>query len=333
MIPSIVSRRTISFPIHFPVAALLFFCSVAGSLASPRPLGFADNGQSTISVRSELVVLPVRVTDSHGDFVPGLSQQSFRVFDDGRPQTITLFQQRDTPVTVGLVVDHSRSMGSNLLQVAAAVSAFAQSSNPQDQMFVVDFNDSVSLEAFGGMPFTSDPKKLAGAVSLVSASGKTALYDALIEALNHVRLGQWDKKALVIVSDGGDNVSRHTYSQVAALAQRSQTQIYAIGLLGALDADENPDVLKHLCKNTGGIVYFPDSLVDVIGISTRIARDLREQYTLGFSPEPTASDHSFRKIQVKASAPGRGKLHVMTRPGYFTAGGELPAASSGRGER
>jgi VWFA-related protein len=259
------------------------------------------------------------VTDEHGGLVSGLSQDNFQVYEDGRQQKITIFQRGDTPVTVGLVVDHSRSMGPELPEVAAAVSAFAQSSNPQDEMFVVDFNDQVWFQLLDGKPFTNDPDELEKAVRAVTARGRTSLYDAVAEGLNHLRLGHWDKKALIIVSDGGDNASQHSYSQILALAQRSQTLIYSIGLLGALDQDENPDALKRLCKNTGGIAYFPGSEGHVRDISTLIARDLREQYTLGFAPEATSNSHSFRKIDVKVAAAGRGKLHVRSRPGYFGA--------------
>ena len=155
-------------------------------------------------------------------------------------------------------------------------------------------------------------------------AGRTALYDAVAEGLNHLRFGQWDKKALIIVSDGGDNASRHKYSQVLALAQRSQTLIYSIGLWDSLDQDENPDALKRLCKNTGGIAYFPGPETHVKDISMQIARDLREQYTLGFTPEETNNDHSFRKIEVKVAAPGRGKTSRAIAARLFRRAGEPP---------
>jgi Ca-activated chloride channel family protein len=313
----------------YVLAALVLIGSSAGHAQSSPPPP-VPTGQSTISVRTELVVLPVRVTDAHGNFVSGLSQQDFQVYEDGRLQKVSIFQRGDTPVTVGLVVDHSRSMGPELPDVAAAVSAFAQSSNPQDEMFVVDFNDQVWFQLLGGKPFTNDGTELEKAVSAVTARGRTALYDAVAEGLNHLRLGQWDKKALIIVSDGGDNASAHTYSQILALAQRSQTLIYAIGMEGALDQDENPDVLKRLCKNTGGIAYFAGPSVHVNDISTQIARDLREQYTLGFAPEHTSNAHSFRKIEVKVAASGRGKLHVRSRPGYMGAQDVPSAAAPGK---
>jgi Ca-activated chloride channel homolog len=327
--PTIRSHRLDIFRGCYRLAALPLIFSLAGYSQSPPPRPVAA-GQSAISVKTELVVLPVRVTDAHGDFVSGLSQEDFHVYEDGRLQNITVFQRGDSPVTVGLVVDHSRSMGAELPEVAAAVSAFAQSSNPQDEMFVVDFNDEVWFQLLDGKPFTNDPSELEKAVSAVSARGRTALYDAVAEGLNHLRFGHWDKKALVIVSDGGDNASQHTYSQILTLAQRSQTLIYSIGLLGALDQDENPEALKRLCKNTGGIAYFPGSEVHVKDISTQIARDLREQYTLGFAPEEGSNARSFRKIEVKVAAPGRGKLHVRSRPGYFGAQEKPPPVTPGK---
>jgi VWFA-related protein len=264
-----------------------------------------------------LVVLPVNVTDANGNSISGLSLQNFRVYEDGQLQKVTAFQEGDTPVTVGLVVDHSRSMGPKLPEVAAAVSAFAQSSNPQDEMFVVDFNDDVSVELLNGKPFTSDAHELEKAVSAVSARGRTALYDAVAEGLTHLHLGHWDKRALIIVSDGGDNASRQKYSQVLALAQRSQVVIYSIGLVDADEDEANPSLLRRISKDTGGIAFFPMSVKSVADISKRIARDLREQYTLGFVPETTDGSDSFRQIRVKVDAPGHGKCHVRTRSGYF----------------
>lgn len=297
---------------------LLFFCGIFAYTQSPArrtPLSGASS-QSTISVRTELVVLPVSVTDADGNFVPGLGLQNFRVYEDKRLQTVTSFQQQDTPVTVGLIVDHSRSMSPELPEVAAAVAAFARVSNPQDEMFVIDFNDTVSVEMADGKPFTSDAKVLERAVSAVSARGRTALYDAVAEGLSHLQLGHLDKKALIIVSDGGDNASRHNYSQVLQMARQNQAVIYAIGLADPYEEDD-PSVLRRLCKETGGTAYFPASQENVTDISKQIARDLRGQYTLGFSPDKTSIARSYKKIEVKVAAPGRGKIRVRTRNGYF----------------
>jgi Ca-activated chloride channel family protein len=296
---------------------LLFVCILTGPHALPaQSEPPSATGPSALIAKTELVVLPVSVTDSSGNFISGLSPQNFRVYENGRLQEITAFQDGDTPVTVGLIVDHSRSMGPKLREVAEAVSVLARSSNPQDEMFVVDFNDDVTVELLHGKPFTDDPDELAKAVSSVRARGRTALYDAVAEGLLHLQLGQWDKKALIIVSDGGDNASQHKYSHILALAQQSQVVIYSLGLADG-DEEENPDVLRRLSKATGGIAFFPQSLPDVTDISRRVARDLREQYTLGFVPQTADSSDSFRQLTVKVSAPGRGKMRVRTRPGYF----------------
>jgi Ca-activated chloride channel family protein len=330
--PTIRPHSLALLPYCYPLAALLLFCSpmVTGfpqSQQSPAP---NPSASATISVNSELVALPVRVTDSKGNVVLGLTLQDFTVLEDGRPQKLTLFQQEDAPVTVGLVVDHSRSMGPKLAGVIAAVSAFAHSSNPQDEMFVVDFNDDVWLQILGGKPFTHSADDLEKEINAVSARGRTALYDAVAEGLNHLRFGHCEKKALIVVSDGGDNASHQKFSQILDLAQRSQVLIYSIVLEGD-GQEENPGALRRLSKSTGGISYSPSSKETIASISALIARDLRDQYTLGFAPEKLTNDASFRKIQVQVSAPGRGKLHVRYRPGYFAGQASQPPSQSAKG--
>jgi Ca-activated chloride channel family protein len=287
----------------------------------PRPFSteLAPAGvraQAKISVTSHLVLLPVNVTDGHGAFVPSLKAEDFRVYEDGQLQEITVFEQGDTPVTVGLVVDHSRSMGAKLPGVVTAVSAFAHSSNPQDEMFVVDFNDDVLIELMKGKAFSSDPKELGEALNAVHARGRTALYDAVSEGLHHLQYGHRQKKALVIISDGGDNASHLKYSQVLAQARQAQALIYSIALVGTDQEEENPKILLRLCKDTGGVAYFPGPGKSVAEVYQQIARDLREQYTLGYAPKNSKRGDAFRKIEVKVTAPGIGKPHVRTRPGY-----------------
>ncbi|SRR5579862_5962071 len=314
-------------------AVFLLLCSVSTHSQTP-PLKSAPpgaDGQHPILVKTELVIVPVSVTDRNGNFISGLGPQKFRVFDAGRLQNITAFHEEDSPVTVGLIVDHSRSMGPKLDEVAAAVSAFARSSNPQDEMFVVDFNDEVSVELMDGKAFTDEPKDLAKAVSYVRARGRTALYDAVAEGLIHLQLGHCERKALIVVSDGGDNASQHKLSQVLALAQRSQAAIYSIGLTDNGGDEENPHVLQRLSKDTGGIAFFPMTLDGVTAISTQIARDLRQQYALGFVPEESGTAGSFRRIKVEVSLPGHGRLHVRTRTGYFQPEQGQSSATSGKG--
>lgn len=303
-----------SFTALLLVHLLLHWGLPAYSQSVPAPP--SPPAPPAIALKTELVVLPVRISDANGDFVSGLSVDNFRVYDDGRLQRISLFEREDTPVTVGLIVDHSRSMGPMLAEVATAIVSFAQSSHSQDEMFVMAFNDHVSLEMPGGTPFTHDPAELARAVSAISAGGGTALYDAVYEGLNHLQLALKDKKALIIVSDGADNASQHKYADVLALARRSQTVIYSIGLVGAPNQEADRKVLQRLCNDTGGIAFFPEARQSVVSVSARIAHALREQYTLGFAPDKSGNDHSFRKIAVRVTAPGRGKIRVQTRPGY-----------------
>ncbi len=316
------------------LAPLLVFLIISGSSRSDATVGSTDlKSQAKIAVTVNLVQLPVNVTDARGTFVSGLSQQDFRVYEDGKLQEITGFEERDTPVTVGLIVDHSRSMGSKLLDVATAVSSFAYSSNSQDEMFVVDFNDGVWVEPMNGKAFSNDANELEEALKAVSARGRTALYDAIGEGLQHLQYGHSGRKALIIISDGGDNASHLKYSQLLAQARQSRALIYSIVLVGSDDGEENPDRLRRLCKDTGGIAYFPGEGESVTKISTAIARDLREQYTLSYVPQNMNDAAGYRKIEVRVTAPGHGRLRVRTRQGYSPAAEQSLAVQPASGTR
>lgn len=278
--------------------------------------------QAVISVHTELVAVPVTVTDASGHQVSGLSRDNFRVFEDGRLRTIAAFHHGDVAVTLGLIVDRSQSMRPKRAALGTAISALLQSSRPDDELFGVDFNDRVAFVLPDDRPFTHDVSTLSVALSAVPAESQTALYDAVAEGLQHLALGHGGRRALIVVSDGGDNASRRTYKEILALARQSDAVIYAIGLLGTLPAEEEEDagLLKRLCKDTGGIAFFPQTLDDIAAMSTAIARDLREQYMLGFVPGDVSDRRAFRKIDVTVTAPGRGRLHVRTRSGYVPAG-------------
>jgi len=320
---------------HLFLAPFFLFLSILGfsSPLAPERSPAGVDAQSRITVTANLVLLPVKVTDAHGTFVSGLKLEDFRVLEDGQLQKLTVFEERDTPVTVGLVVDHSRSMGPKLPDVVTAVHSFAHSSNPQDEMFVVDFNDDVSIELMRGKAFSNDAKELEEALRAVSARGRTALYDAVSEGLRHLQYGHLEKKALIIISDGGDNASHLKYSQVLAQARQTQALIYSIALVGSYDGEENPDLLRRLCKDTGGIAYFPRKGESAASVSAEIARDLREQYTLGYAPQNMKGADAFRKIEVKVDAPGRGRLRVRTRQGYSPTAEKQPTAQLGPGMR
>jgi len=328
--------RTANLPNgYLSLASFLLFLGILGFSPShlTQHLPLPVDSQTKIALSVNLVLLPVNVTDAHGTSIAGLQSADFRVLEDGQLQKITVFDEGNTPVTVGLIVDHSRSMGPKLAGVISAVSSFAHSSNSQDEMFVVDFNDDVSIELMNGKGFSSDSKDLEEALNAVSARGRTALYDAVSEGLHHLQYGRWGKKALIIISDGGDNASHLHYSQVLTQARQSQTLIYAIGLLGSGDREENPGLLRRLCKDTGGIAYFPGEAESVTSVSAQIARDLREQYTLGYVPQNVPGAVAFRKIEVKVTAPGHGRLHVRTRQGYSPAAEKQPTAQLATGTK
>jgi Ca-activated chloride channel family protein len=222
-------------------------------------------------------------------------------------------------VTLGLIVDRSQSMRPKSSALMMAVSALLQSSRPEDELFAVTFNDRVSF-ALPGEPFTGDVKELEAALTAVHAEGRTALYDGVAEGLRHLDLGHGEKRALIVLSDGGDNGSVHRYAEILALARRSDAVIYAIGLLGAspIEEEEDAGLLKRLCRDTGGVAYFPRTADEVAAVSMRIGRDLREQYMIGFTPGPSPGRRTFRKIDVTVTAAGQGRLYVRTRAGYET---------------
>jgi Ca-activated chloride channel family protein len=300
-----------------------------GFLAAIDVQGQQNSLLPALSSRTRLVPVPVTVTDRDGNFVSGLTAKNFEIIDNGQSQAITFFEQQDTPVTVGLLIDHSGSMGPKLSAVAAAISSFAQSSNPQDQMFVIDFGDTVSIGLFDGQSFTNDPAQIEHAITSVWARGRTALYDAIAEGITHLKLGKWNKRALIIVSDGGDNASHYKLNQIVEMAHGSHAVIYAIGLLSESGQEENPEVLRKLAHDTGGLAFFPGQHDSIAAVSNEIARDLRSQYMLAFEPPEQDGTTAFHKLTIKVHVPGEKKLRVRARAGY-TAAQSLGSGSAGR---
>lgn len=302
-----------------PLVAVLFLVAPP-SLAKAQESSLSQTPAGTnytISVNVGVVVLHATAQDRKNVLVSGLAKDDFQVFEDGAIQEIKYFSHEDIPVTVGLVIDSSGSMGPKRADVVAAALAFAHSSNPLDQMFVVKFNERVSFGLPDDFPFTDQVAQLQVALSRIEPTGETALYDAMAAALEHLKKGTRDKKVLILVSDGGDNASKHKLGEIMATAVRADAIIYTIGIFDGQDSDRNPGVLKQLAKDTGGEAFLPESLKDVGPICERIAHDIRNQYTLAYVPTNRKRDGTYRGIQVKASAPGHGRLTVRTRTGYF----------------
>jgi len=271
----------------------------------------------TIRVSVDQVVLHATVRNRRGTTVSGLGKENFHIYEDGVLQETKFFSHDDIPVEVGLIVDNSGSMRPKRSEVIAAALAFARSSNPQDQMFVVNFNEHVSFGLPDSMPFTDQVAQLESALSRVKANGETALYDAVAAGLEHLKKGNRDKRVLIVISDGADNASKLTKAQMLALVGQSDAIIYTIGLFDEGDPDQRFDVLKQLAKAAGGEAFLPDSVKDVVPICQRIAHDIRSQYTLAYTPANQKPDGTYRAIQVKADAPGRGRVSVRTRAGYY----------------
>ena len=312
---------------HTLILALLLLLLGLCLTGLPRLHGQAANdaAQHAISKNVDLVVLPVTVTDHKGQAVSGLVQENFRVFDDGVQQKLEEFSHDDIPLTVGLVVDDSGSMGPNRPEVVTASSDFLESSNSEDQVFVVNFNEEAKLGLPAGIPFTSDVDRLEDAVLHGPTTGRTALYDAAYLGLVHLETGTRDKKALVIISDGGDNASHHDFHQILAMALHDNVLIYTVGIISDIESDINPKLLRELAQDTGGKSYFPMTAADVPGICRQIAVELRQQYTLAYDPTNELPDGKYHEVRVTVEAQGRGKLIARTRKGYYDPPAESPA--------
>jgi VWFA-related protein len=309
-----------------PLAQILSAQDQSSSTPSSTPAGQEDPYKLKVNV--DMVVLSATVLNHQGAPISGLVKENFQVYEDGVLQQINNFSHEDIPVTAGLVIDNSGSMRHKRADVIMAALAFANSSNPKDQMFVVNFNEYVSFGLPAGLPFTDKPGQLQLALSSIKADGRTALYDAVAAALAHLQKGNRDKKVLIVVSDGGDNASEHKLDQVMALANQSDAIIYTLGIFDEDDMDKNPGVLKRIAKATGGETFLPKALTEVVPICERIARDIRSQYTIVYVPTNRSQDAKYRSIQVKASGSGQGNLSVRTRAGYSLPVKSEPASNA-----
>lgn len=311
-------------------AVLLLLAPGSGAQPpSPPPVETEDQESVRFSVNVDLVLLHATVRDRQGLFVSDLREQDFEVYEDGVRQRIRLFKREDTPVTVGLVIDHSGSMRPKLNDVIAAAWTFARASNPDDEMFIVNFNEYVTLGLPIDKPFTNDPNELQRAISRTPADGQTALYDAIGVALNRLQRGRREKKVLIVISDGGDNASKRTMDQVLKMAGQSSAIIYTIGTFDAEDEDANPRVLRRLARTTGGEAFFPEHHQAVVELCGRIAHDIRNQYIIGYVSTNPSRNGTYRAMRVVAKAPGHGRLSVRTRAGYIAGGDSPPATGDG----
>jgi Ca-activated chloride channel family protein len=307
---------------------LLTLCAVPVRPQTTPPAKTVESS-ATISVDVRLVELHASVRNRKGGFVSGLQPRNFTVYEDGQPQTIRVLPPEDVPVAVGLVVDHSGSMARKLPDVTAAAVALVRFSNPGDEIFIVNFNEHVTLGLPDTKLFSGLVAELEGALLKPVPSGRTALYDAVGDALAHVRNSRIERKVLVAISDGGDNASRTTLSQVLQAVTRSDVTVYTIGLFDEEDPDVNPRVLRQLARVSGGETFLPRKSADAVRICEHIAKDIRTQYTISYSPSNQNFAGEYRAIKVAVIGDHGTKLQARTREGYLALPNG-PAAGEGR---
>jgi VWFA-related protein len=289
------------------------------SSVPPPPGQDAGKQGATIKVNVNLVVLHTTVLDDRQRFADGLKAENFRVFEDKVEQKLSVFKREDLPVSMGLVIDNSGSMRDKRPRVNEAAITLVQASNPQDEAFVVNFNDDFYLDL--DKDFTNSIPELKEALERIDSRGSTALYDAIIGSLDHLKKASKDKHVLLIVTDGEDNSSHYSLEKTIRDIQKTDTVIYTIGLLSQeskKSAKKARRALEDIAKASGGMAYFPENVADVHNICEQVAHDIRNQYTLAYYPTNARRDGTFRAVTVEVIPPrGRGKLVARTRNGYY----------------
>lgn len=288
--------------------------------SSQDPQG--DAGQFVFRKKVEEVILHAVVVDQQNDLVPNLAQSGFRVLEDGKPQQITSFHQERVPVSLGILIDNSGSMLPKRDRVNHAALNLARSSDPQDEIFVVNFGEEYYLD----QDFTNDMSKLQAALGKIETRGSTALYDAIVASAAHMKQGAGlQKRILLVVTDGEDNASQESLEEaVQQLQQKDSPVVYMIALLNPAKRTSSAiRSLQAISQNTGGTAYFPTDIQEVDSITHRIASDIRSQYVIGYKSSSTAAGHSYHAIEVEAYDANHRKLRVRTRTGYYSdsAGG------------
>jgi Ca-activated chloride channel homolog len=305
---------------HNNLLRFLFFLPAIAALAAlllaqnPKPVEPQDESP-TFTADTRLVPLPTTVTDKGGKLLTNLPRSAFHVFEDGVEQTIKDFKREDVPVSMGIIIDNSGSMRDKRSKVAAASLALVKASNPDDEVFIVNFNDDAYLD----QDFTNDIKKLEEALDKIDARGGTAMRDAISVSIDNLKQkGKRDKKVLLVVTDGNDNTSNISLEQLVRKAQQSDVLIYSIGLLSEeepREARQAKRALKEIAVSTGAMDYYPKDLAEVDRITPEIAHEIRNQYMITYLPSNPVLDGKFRKVSVTCKAPGN--PIVRTRNGYY----------------
>lgn len=273
---------------------------------------------SLIRMNVDMVLVPVTVTDPMNRLVTGLEQDDFKVYENNKKQEIRSFASEDAPVSIGIIFDLSGSMTSKLLRAKSSILQFIKTSNPQDEFFIIGFNDRPELIE----DFTSSVADLQARLATVQSGHRTALLDAIYFGVRKMQQARHERKALLVVSDGGDNRSRYTEGEVRAQVRESDTQIYAIGIFDPYaptpEERSGPLLLNQLCEDTGGRLFRVDDLAEMGDIAEKISTELRNQYVIGYMPKDLSRDGKWRKVKVKLDPPsGLPRLTVHARTGYY----------------
>jgi Ca-activated chloride channel family protein len=274
-----------------------------------------------IRIDSTLVLINVTVTDPLNRFVTGLEGENFKLLEDKVEQKITHFASEDAPLSVGLVFDTSGSMGSKLQKARLAAAQFFKTANPEDEFFLVEFNNQPELV----MPFTTNTEEIQNRLTFTQAKGRTALLDGIYMALHHMKKARNTRKAILILSDGGDNSSRYTESEIKNLVREADVQIYAIGIYESISARgrtaeelSGPGLLQEMAEQTGGRHFPVENLNDLPDIAAKVGMELRNQYVLGYTPINQDRNGKYRRVQVKLIQPrGLPPLRPFWRQGYY----------------
>jgi Ca-activated chloride channel homolog len=288
--------------------------------AKPNALT-APSPRANIRVESTLVLIPVTVTDPFNRFVTGLEKENFKLFEDKKEQEVLQFSSEDAPLSIGVVFDASGSMGSKLEKSRQAVAQFFRTANPEDEFFLVQFNDTADLAE----PFTRNLEEIQNRLTFTQSKGRTALLDAIYLALHEMKKAKNPRKALLLISDGGDNASRYTENEIKNLVKEADVQIYAIGIYEPVGARSRtpeelagPGLLTEIAEQTGGRQYAVENLAELADIAAKIGVELRNQYIIGYSPHNQERDGKYRRVEVKLNQPrGLPPLRAFWRHGYY----------------
>jgi Ca-activated chloride channel family protein len=290
-----------------------------------RPTGAAPSAPNSrsvdIRVERTLVLINVTVTDPLNRFVTGLEKEHFRLFEDKAEQEITQFSSEDAPISIGLVFDTSGSMGPKLQKSRQAANEFFKTANPADEFFLVQFNDRPQLL----VPFTTDTDKIQSTLTFSQSKGRTALLDSVYLAMHEMKKAHNPRKALLIISDGGDNSSRYTETEIKNAVREADVQIFAIGIFESLsnrsrtpEETSGPGLLNELAEQTGGREYAVENVAELPDIAAKIGIELRNEYMLGYTPRNKERDGKYRRVQVKLNQPrGLPPLKAYFRLGYY----------------